>query len=601
MSAALGAFAAETRADCPPPTTTWSNVAWDPAPRRTAADERRGRERPFTRHSPNALPIITAPSRFLSNPFPRLPRAGAALRAFRAAPLPIDKYVFLRKLQSENADAFYRLLMTNAMEIMPFVYTPTVGEACETYHRLPVKTNGVYITADDAGNVGVALRERAPKELSVAAPSRSIGGRFVRDGLKVAVVTDGERILGLGDLGAGGMAIAEGKILLYTVCAGVDPKQCLPVCLDVGTDNERLLGDPKYKGLRRRRLRGSEYDSLVEEFMAEMRSWQPRCLVQFEDFGNQNAFRLLEQFRRKQPCFNDDIQGTACVALAGLLSASRLPDVPELKDQTFLFYGAGEAGVGIGELVAMCLEKRFGLTHEEAMRRCFFMDSKGLVTAARYKRGDFEKQRHKIPFAHDGFAPQTTLIEAIETLKPTALIGVSTIAGAFDEAVLKAMADLNTRPIVMPLSNPTHKAECTFADAIKHTDGNVAFASGSPFEPISFGGKTLYPAQANNAYVFPALGHAAVLADAKEISDDVFLAAAESLAVMTSEEELSSGKLFPDFDAIQETSKTLTAMVCEKLEQNGQGRKPPGVTDWRAYVDSEFYRPPEEVATRAKL
>jgi malate dehydrogenase (oxaloacetate-decarboxylating)(NADP+) len=512
--------------------------------------------------------------------------------------LPIDKYVFLRKLQSENADAFYRLLMTNAMEIMPFVYTPTVGEACETYHRLPVKTNGVYITADDAGNVGVALRERAPKELSVA---RSIGGRFGSDGLKVAVVTDGERILGLGDLGAGGMAIAEGKILLYTVCAGVDPKQCLPVCLDVGTDNESLLGDPKYKGLRRRRLRGSEYDSLVEEFMAEMRSWQPRCLVQFEDFGNQNAFRLLEQFRRKQPCFNDDIQGTACVALAGLLSASRLPDVPELKDQTFLFYGAGEAGVGIGELVAMCLEKRFGLTHEEAMRRCFFMDSKGLVTAARRDRGDFEKQRHKIPFAHDGFAPQTTLIEAIETLKPTALIGVSTIAGAFDEDVLKKMADLNPRPIVMPLSNPTHKAECTFLDAITHTDGNVAFASGSPFEPLSFGGKTLYPAQANNAYVFPALGHAAVLADAKEISDDVFLAAAESLAVMTSEEELRSGKLFPDFDAIQETSKTLTAMVCEKLEANGQGRKPPGVTDWRAYVDSEFYRPPEEVATRAKL
>jgi malate dehydrogenase (oxaloacetate-decarboxylating)(NADP+) len=249
----------------------------------------------------------------------------------------------------------------------------------------------------------------------------------------------------------------------------------------------------------------------------------------------------------------------------------------------------------------MCLEKRFGLTHEEAMRRCFFMDSKGLVTAARYKRGDFEKQRHKIPFAHDGFAPQTTLIEAIETLKPTALIGVSTIAGAFDEDVLKKMADLNPRPIVMPLSNPTHKAECTFLDAITHTDGNVAFASGSPFEPLSFGGKTLYPAQANNAYVFPALGHAAVLADAKEISDDVFLAAAESLAVMTSEEELRSGKLFPDFDAIQETSKTLTAMVCEKLEANGQGRKPPGVTDWRAYVDSEFYRPPEEVATRAKL
>ena len=601
MSAALGAFAVETRADRVP--TADDDVVERRVGSRAAEDRRRRAPRPRTSlHASltKRVPRITAPSRFLSSPSSRLPRAGAALRAFRAAPLPIDKYVFLRKLQSENADAFYRLLMTNAMEIMPFVYTPTVGEACETYHRLPVKTNGVYITADDAGNVGVALRERAPKELSVA-PSRSIGGRFGSDGLKVAVVTDGERILGLGDLGAGGMAIAEGKILLYTVCAGVDPKQCLPVCLDVGTDNESLLGDPKYKGLRRRRLRGSEYDSLVEEFMAEMRSWQPRCLVQFEDFGNQNAFRLLEQFRRKQPCFNDDIQGTACVALAGLLSASRLPDVPELKDQTFLFYGAGEAGVGIGELVAMCLEKRFGLTHEEAMRRCFFMDSKGLVTAARRDRGDFAKQTHKIPFAHHGIEAKRTLLEAIETLKPTALIGVSTIAGAFDETALKKMAELNERPVIFPLSNPTHKAECTFEDAVRFTNGNIAFASGSPFEPMTHDGSTRYPAQANNAYVFPALGHAAVLAGAREISDDVFLAAAESLAVMTTEKELRAGKLFPDFDAIQETSAALTAMVCEKLERNGQGRKPPGVTDWRAHVDSEFYRPPEEAATRAKL
>jgi malate dehydrogenase (oxaloacetate-decarboxylating)(NADP+) len=522
--------------------------------------------------------------------------------------MPIDKYVFLRRLQSENADSFYRLLMQNAMEIMPFVYTPTVGEACETYHRLPIQTRGVYITAGRRRRRRRrAARARAPKDLKIHAqggssqtPDRS-SDRSSGDGLKVAVVTDGERILGLGDLGAGGMAIAEGKILLYTVCAGVDPKQCLPVCLDVGTDNEALLEDPAYRGLRRRRLRGDAYDALVEEFMAEMRSWQPRCLVQFEDFGNQNAFRLLETFRAKQPCFNDDIQGTACVALAGLLSASRLPDVPELGDQTFLFYGAGEAGVGIGELVAMCLEKRFGLTHEEAMRRCFFMDSKGLVTAARRDRGDFAKQTHKIPFAHHGVEPKRTLLEAIETLKPTALIGVSTIAGAFDETVLKKMAELNERPVIFPLSNPTHKAECTFEDAVRFTNGNVAFASGSPFEPMTHDGSTRYPAQANNAYVFPALGHAAVLADAREISDDVFLAAAESLAVMTTEKELRAGKLFPDFDAIQETSAALTAMVCEKLERNGQGRKPPGVTDWRAHVDSEFYRPPEEAATRAKL
>ena len=414
------------------------------------------------------------------------------------------------------------------------------------------------------------------------------------------MVTDGERILGLGDLGAGGMAIAEGKILLYTVCAGVDPKQCLPVCLDVGTDNEALLEDPAYRGLRRRRLRGNAYDALVEEFMAEMRSWQPRCLVQFEDFEPKRCSacwrrpREATLLQRRHLC-------TACVALAGLLSASRLPDVPELGDQTFLFYGAGEAGVGIGELVAMCLEKRFGLTHEEAMRRCFFMDSKGLVTAARRDRGDFAKQTHKIPFAHHGVEPKRTLLEAIETLETHGVDRGLHDRGRVRRDRVAKMAELNERPVIFPLSNPTHKAECTFEDAVRFTNGNVAFASGSPFEPMTHDGSTRYPAQANNAYVFPALGHAAVLAGAREISDDVFLAAAESLAVMTTEKELRAGKLFPDFDAIQETSAALTAMVCEKIERNGQGRKPPGVTDWRAHVESEFYRPPEEAATRAKL
>ena len=259
----------------------------------------------------------------------------------------MDKYVFLRQLQVSDAHSFYRLLMQNAMEIMPFVYTPTVGEACQTYHLLPIDTRWVYITADDSGSVGRVLRERAPKDLNTdvgamrpignqtdhggasASSHQSIGNQINR-GLKVAVVTDGERILGLGDLGAGGMAIAEGKILLYTVCAGVDPRDLLPVCLDVGTDNEKLLNDPLYKGLRRPRLRGALYDQLVEEFMSEMRAWQPRCLVQFEDFGNQNAFRILHKFRKKHLCFNDDIQGTACVALAGLLSATRLDDVKPL-------------------------------------------------------------------------------------------------------------------------------------------------------------------------------------------------------------------------------------------------------------------------------
>lgn len=508
----------------------------------------------------------------------------SALNGFRAASRAIDKYVFLRQLQHTDAAVFYRLLVNNAMEIMPYVYTPTVGEACQTYHKLPIAQQGVYITAEDKGRVGEALRSRAPPSLA--------------DDLKVAVVTDGERILGLGDLGAGGMGIAEGKILLYSVCAGIRPNQCLPVCIDVGTDNKSLLEDPTYKGLRRERLRGSEYDEVVEEFMAEMRSWQPRCLVQFEDFGNTNAFRILERYRRQQPCFNDDIQGTACIALAGVLSGLRATG-SDLSDQRILFYGAGEAGVGIGELIAMALEKR-GMSHHDAMNRCYFMDSKGLVCKQRLDAPQTPKhalQPHKVAFAHD-VPYQPDLAAAIDALKPTVLIGVSTIHGAFDETIVRKMAALNERPIIMPLSNPTSKAECTFEQAVRWSDGQVVFASGSPFPPMKYGGRTLYPAQANNAYVFPALGHAAVLAGAKEVTDDAFLAAAEALGTMTTESELADGKLFPDFDSIRAVSHDLTARVCELMERDGVGTKPAGVTDWRKYVDSQFWEPEPETLSK---
>eukprot|EP00227_Mantoniella_beaufortii_P016774 CAMPEP_0197588670 /NCGR_PEP_ID=MMETSP1326-20131121/9870_1 /TAXON_ID=1155430 /ORGANISM="Genus nov. species nov., Strain RCC2288" /LENGTH=506 /DNA_ID=CAMNT_0043153519 /DNA_START=81 /DNA_END=1601 /DNA_ORIENTATION=+ len=500
-----------------------------------------------------------------------------ALTGFRAASRAIDKYVYLRTLQEHDSNSFYRLLMANSMEIMPYVYTPTVGEACQTYHTLPITTQGVYITADDAGSVGARLRQHYRGA----------------DDLKVAVVTDGERILGLGDLGAGGMGISEGKILLYTVCAGVNPRQCLPVCLDVGTNNKELLADPAYKGLRRERLRGVAYDALVDEFMSEMRSWQPRCLVQFEDFGNTNAFRILEKYRRVQPCFNDDIQGTACVALAGLMSGLRVTGKC-LTEQRVLFLGAGEAGVGIGELIAMALEKK-GLPHKEAMGRCYFLDSKGLVCKSRT-----DLQPHKVAFAHD-VAYQADLLSAIRAIRPTALIGVSTMAGAFTEEVVRLMGEMNDRPIIMPLSNPTSKAECTFEQAVSWTDGRVVFASGSPFPPLTHKGRTLYPAQANNAYVFPALGHAAVLAGAREVSDDVFLAAAESLSTVTSLEEVEQGKLFPDFNSIQAVSAELTAKVAGLMEEAGQGKKPPGVTDWRAYVAQEFFKPEDEAPTRSKM
>ena len=416
-------------------------------------------------------------------------RVRRAMEAFRAIADPLERYVYLRELQRASAETFYRALVREPLELMPFVYTPTVGEACEKYHRLGIETNGVYITADDAGRVGAKLRghwdraaaarARAREGLDGEAAKRRGVDRRARDddGVAVAVVTDGERILGLGDLGAGGMGISEGKILLYTVCAGVRPSACLPVCLDVGTNNQRLLDDPNYKGLRRTRLKGEAYDALVDEFMREMRAWQPRCLVQFEDFGNANAFRILEKYRTTGPCFNDDIQGTAAITLAALLSSLRATK-GKLEDQKVLFYGAGEAGVGIGELIAMAMEKT-GMSHKEAMERCYFMDSKGLVCKSRLDG----LQPHKVAFAHD-VEYQPDLLSAISAVKPTALIGVSTIGGAFTEDVVKAMCALNERPIIFPLSNPTSKSECTFEQAMAWSDGKVVFASGSPFDPV---------------------------------------------------------------------------------------------------------------------
>ena len=531
-------------------------------------------------------------------------RARAALDALRALAVPIDRYLNLRSLQRADAETFYRVLVRAPKELMPFVYTPVVGEACERYHDLPVRAHGVYITADDAGKVGAKLRRHWREEMrwvrdACGGTTRGVETGATDDPVSVAVVTDGERILGLGDLGAGGMGISEGKILLYTVCAGVHPSTCLPVCLDVGTNNERLLNDPNYKGLRRKRLKGEAYDALVDEFMREMRAWQPSCLVQFEDFGNANAFRILEKYRHSGPCFNDDIQGTAAITLAALLGALRVTK-GKLEDQRVLFYGAGEAGVGIGELIAMAMEKT-GMSHKEATERCYFMDSKGLVCKSRLDG----LQPHKVAFAHDvQFQPD--LLSAIDAIKPTALIGVSTIGQAFTEDVVKRMCSINERPIIFPLSNPTSKSECTFEQAMAWSDGKVVFASGSPFDPVvrKRDGVTVFPAQANNAYVFPALGYAAALTHATQVTDDLFLAAAESLAGITSDAEIDAGHLFPDMNSIRDVSVTLTAEICEMIVAKSLGRAPSGVStheDWLKYIASHQYDPGEEQPIASKL
>eukprot|EP00246_Nothoceros_aenigmaticus_P018199 TRINITY_DN942_c0_g1_i1.p1 TRINITY_DN942_c0_g1~~TRINITY_DN942_c0_g1_i1.p1 ORF type:complete len:851 (-),score=161.13 TRINITY_DN942_c0_g1_i1:194-2491(-) len=478
----------------------------------------------------------------------------------------IQRYLFLRHLQDNNPKVFWKLIIENAQELLPYVYTPTVGEACEKYSKLPIKTRGLYLTQSDSGKILEKLKGWRNQEI------------------QVIVVTDGERILGLGDLGAGGMGISEGKIILYTVIGGVDPAKCLPVCLDVGTENKSLLEDPDYKGLRQHRLRGAPYDALVEEFMAALQQWRPHVLLQFEDFGNQNAFRLLEKYQPKQCCFNDDIQGTACICLAGLLSALRVTGA-KLEEQKIIFLGAGEAGTGIGQLISLALHKRRGVPYEEALKACFYIDSKGLVCKSRT-----DLQHHKILFAHDvPFQPD--LLSAVKAIKPTMLIGVSTMTGAFTAEVLAEMAAINDQPIVFPLSNPTSKSECTFVEAYRHTSGRVVFASGSPFPPYTTNDeKTLFPAQANNAYIFPPIGLAAVLTKCKSITADVFLETAEALAEKTPAGRLASGMLFPAFSDMTEVAPKLIADIAEFIVKTGLGSCPDNVNDWLEYVKTQMYK-----------
>eukprot|EP00775_Hariotina_reticulata_P013302 gene13302-13431_t len=487
------------------------------------------------------------------------------LEKFRSIEKPIDRYLTLRDLLRLAPKVYYDLLLKHTEEVLPYIYTPTVGEACENYHKLPLKTRGLYITLHDKGSVLKKLQ---------AWPVQDI---------KVAVITDGERILGLGDLGRNGMGISEGKITLYTAAAGVNPMQCLPICVDIGTNTPRYLEDPDYRGIKAPRITGAEFDEFMTEVMEALQAWQPHMLVQFEDFGNHNAFRLLDSWREKMCVFNDDIQGTACITLAGLLSSSRATGKP-FNEHRVLFLGAGEAGTGIGELIAHYLHLRHGLTLEQGRQHCFFLDSRGLVCKSRTNL-----QHHKEPFAHDvEFCPD--LKTAIEKLKPTALVGVSTIANAFNKEIVDAMCALNDRPIIFPLSNPTSKSECTYAEAFEWTHGKVLFASGSPFDPITdAAGVVHYPAQANNAYIFPAVGYAAVLARSRGITDEMFVLAAEELSTMTDMEELEQGRLFPAFQNIRAISKVLSARVAEHMVEAGLGTAPEGCHDWESYVAANMW------------
>ncbi|HTP29471.1 MAG TPA: NAD-dependent malic enzyme [Anaeromyxobacteraceae bacterium] len=458
----------------------------------------------------------------------------------------LDRYIHLTGLQDRNTTLFYRVLIDHLEEMMPVIYTPTVGEACQKFGHIFRRPRGLYASYNDRGHVAEIL------------------GNWPQADVRVIVVTDGERILGLGDQGASGMGIPVGKLSLYTACAGIHPSQCLPVTLDVGTENAAYREDPLYMGLRQRRVRGEDYYAFVAEFIEAATERWPKALVQFEDFGNTTAFHLLERWRNEICTFNDDIQGTAAVTLAGLLSALRLTGKP-LLDQRILFLGAGEAGIGIGELIATAIAGA-GATPEEARRRCWFVDSKGLVVKSRS-----DLASHKVRFAHD-FAQIPDLLGAIQALKPTAIIGVSTVAKAFNQEIVETMSRLNERPIIFALSNPTSKAECSAEEAYTWSRGNAIFASGSPFEPVTYQGKTFVPGQGNNAYIFPGVGLGVVATEARYVTDRMFSAAAAALAEITSRGDLEMGRVFPSLKRIREVSARIGAAVAEVAFSDGLAR-----------------------------
>ena len=406
------------------------------------------------------------------------------LEAYRRKDTDLERYIYLVSLQDRNETLFYRVVTDHLEEMMPIVYTPTVGEACELYSHLFRRSRGLYASYEDRGSLAEVIRNWPAADV------------------RVIVMTDGERILGLGDQGAGGVGIPIGKLALYTACAGIHPANCLPVLLDVGTDNETLFADPLYMGTRRRRVRGKELEDFVGEFItAAVAAW-PKVLVQFEDFANTTAFPLLEHWRDRVCTFNDDIQGTAAVALAGLSSAQRITQTP-LREQTILFLGAGEAGTGIGDLIVSAMVDE-GMKLEDARRRCWFFDSKGLVVKSRDNLAE-----HKLRYAHD-LAPISDFLGAVKALKPTAIIGVSTIPKSFDRPVIEAMASLNERPIIFALSNPTSKSECSAEEAYTWSKGKAIFASGSPFPSFEYQGKTFVSGQGNNSYIFPGVGLGAI-------------------------------------------------------------------------------------------
>ncbi|GMH65063.1 hypothetical protein TrLO_g5200 [Triparma laevis f. longispina] len=532
-----------------------------------------------------------------SSSIPLKIQANRVLSNLREKSSDLEKYVYLRTIAESNEDLYFATLISNVAEVMPIVYTPTVGQACQKFSQIytspltPSRSNGLFVNLSDLGSVSSVLDSYPSKDV------------------KCIVVTDGERILGLGDQGANGMGIPIGKLALYCACAGIDPKNVLPIVVDVGTNNEGNLKDEHYIGLRRKRERGEKYDLLIEELVESVKEkYGESCLIQFEDFGNSNAFRVLEKYQNTACCFNDDIQGTASVVLAGIIASKGITGM-DLKDHRFLFLGAGEAGVGIANLIAYAISDETGCSIDEARKQIHLVDSKGLVCEARAKSGE-KLAHHKLPYTHPASTdlPTTSLLDCVNSLNPTALIGVSAIPNTFTQEVVEQMANNHANPLIFALSNPTSKAECTAEQAYNWSGGRCVFASGSPFAKVelskdviqtTFGTKNApyrhksnvrVPGQGNNAYVFPGIGLGIIASGATRVSDKDMLIAARTLAKEVKSTDLSSGSVYPPLSQIRDVSLKIATKVAENAYEEGTAtvERPKNL---QSYIQSTMYDP----------
>lgn len=472
-----------------------------------------------------------------------------ALKSLERKENDIERYIYLTALQARNERLFYKLVINHIEQIMPLIYTPTVGQACKEYAHLFRRPRGMYVTIEDKGEVKEVLENWPYKDI------------------KVIVVTDGERILGLGDLGANGIGIPIGKLALYVACAGIPPHQCLPIMLDVGTNNVEYLHDPFYLGLPQTRATGDTYNEFIDEFIQGVKEVFPKALIQFEDFLTPNAYALLNRYRNDALCFNDDIQGTAGVALAGVYASTRISKL-KFKDLKIMFLGAGSAATGIADLICYALQRE-GLSEQEARQRLWFVDVEGLVVKSR--KGLLP---HNEPYMHEH--EQLSFVDAINTIRPNVLIGATGAPNTFTRGVIEAMSNVNERPTIFALSNPTSRAECTALEAYEWSHGKVIFASGSPFPALNYDGKEYTPGQGNNVYIFPGIGLGTIVSDIPIITEELFLVAAQTLAEQVTREDLDKGMIYPPLNTIRDVSYHIALAVAEHAYEKNmtKGERP---------------------------